>query len=176
MMVDKETWRDVDGYEGLYKVSSLGNLSTTRRQGTTGKPLKPILENTGYFSVRLCKYGHTKKYYVHRLVAAAFLGFYPLMQVNHKNEVRNDNRISNLEWVTPKNNCNYGNHNSRMAATNRGGKKWVIQYDLKGNKINCYKILHDAARAVGGNAINISRAARGTRNRKTAYGYVWRYE
>lgn len=170
-------WKDVPGYEGLYKVSNQGDIATKRRQGSQGCVLHPVLQPHGYITVSLCKDGQVHKFYVHRLVAVTFLGEKPGMEVNHKDENRSNNRLENLEWVTANQNCNYGNHNYRVAVTTRTNHaKSVVQCDLNGNEIRRFGILHDAAKFVHGNSINISRAARGIRNRSTAYGYSWRYE
>ncbi|MEF3886439.1 HNH endonuclease [Lacticaseibacillus rhamnosus] len=136
-----------------------------------------MLQPNGYLTVSLCKGGQVHKFYVHRLVATTFLGEKPGMEVNHKDEKRSNNRLENLEWVTTKQNCNYGNHNYHVAVTTRTNQaKSVVQCDLNGNEIRRFGILHDAAKFVNGHSINISRAARGIRNRLTAYGYSWRYE
>lgn len=172
-----KNWRDVAGYEGLYKVSSDGEVSTTRRQGTTGENLKPVLQPHGYLTVMLCKHGKRHKEYVHRLVANSFLGEHPQMVVNHKDEDKQNNAIENLEWVTNEENLDYGNALYKNAVARRMGRaKYVVQLDLGGNEVARYRFLKDAAASVNGVPINISRAARHIMNRVVAYGYKWRYE
>lgn len=87
-----ETWLPVTGFEGLYEVSDLGNV----RSLLSGKVLRPVLHSAGYLQVSLKR----RWYYVHRLVAAAFVAGDNSLQVNHRNGRRDDNRASNLEWVT----------------------------------------------------------------------------
>lgn len=173
-----EQWRPIDGYEGLYEISNLGRIKSTYRQGCTTKFLKISNNGNGYMMVRLCKNGKAKKFFLHRLLAKAFISNPENKpQVNHINENPSDNRLENLEWVTQKENNNHGSHNLNMAISLRSGKaRKVVQYDLKGNELRRFDFLKEAAQFVGGNSINISRAARNVRNRETAYGYKWRYE
>lgn len=106
-----EVWNPVVGYEGLYKVSSMGRV----RSLITGKILRSKKDKDGYLQVGLWKDGKRKMYYVHRLVAQAFLN--PVVGkdcVNHLDEVKDSNHYSNLEYCTHKENCNYGTRNERM--------------------------------------------------------------
>ena len=104
-----EEWKDVKGFEGKYKVSNLGNLLSL----STGHILKPIIKK-GY-----CRYvlhtGNNKETvykFGHRLVAEAFiLNYSDNLQVDHINNIRNDNRAENLRMVTNKENCNNPNSN-----------------------------------------------------------------
>lgn len=85
-----EEWRDVAGYEGIYKVSNFGSVINA-----SGRPLKAIA-NPKYYRVLLSKGGKSKLYYVHRLVAAAFIGeIYD--QVHHIDENKANNHVSNLK-------------------------------------------------------------------------------
>lgn len=88
-----ETWLPVVGYEDFYEVSDVGRV---RRNG---RVLRPETDKDGYRKVVLCKFGTKKKFFVHRLVATAFLGDGTDMQVNHKNGVTGNNALGNLEWV-----------------------------------------------------------------------------
>jgi hypothetical protein len=94
-----EIWKDIIGYEGLYQVSNLGRIKSFHNGE---KILKCKTDKDGYLEVTLCANGNHKYMRVHRVVLNAFN---PLtneneFQVNHKNGVKNDNRIENLEWVT----------------------------------------------------------------------------
>lgn len=119
-----EIWKDVVGYEGLYQVSSLGNVRSLnyRRTGKTHL-LKYAHNKEGYCNIALYNKGVAKSHLVHRLVAKAFIPN-PLNkpQINHKSEIKNDNSVVNLEWVTPQENITYNNLNLRRAETLR---QWV---------------------------------------------------
>lgn len=100
-----ENWLEVVGYEGVYDISDLGNVRSIARNGTIGGILR--LENTrsGYLRVMLSAGNKTKRFNVHVLVAGAFLGSKPRgMQVNHKNGVKSDNRLENLEYLSSSDN------------------------------------------------------------------------
>src|SRR5690606_10676441 len=109
---DLEEWKDVKGYEGLYQVSNMGNVRSLNYKGIKGltQNLKPALSNKGYFMLPLCKKGKQKTHCVHRLVAESFLEIPEELKnkritVNHKNGVKTNNTIKNLEW------CSYSDNN-----------------------------------------------------------------
>ncbi len=96
-----ERWKDVVDYEGYYKVSNRGRVRTIK----TGKIRKLRTQSKGYLRVGLCMKSELIYYYVHRLVLTAFVR--PPKddeQTNHKDGVKDNNRIGNLEWVTCKEN------------------------------------------------------------------------
>ena len=99
-------WKDVIGYEGLYQVDDTGNVRSLDRiiiskKGSPlsfkGQNLKISTDRGGYKYLKLCNSGFCKKYKVHRLVAFSFIGDCTGLQINHKNGIKSDNRISNLE-------------------------------------------------------------------------------
>ena len=101
----KEIWKDIKGYEGLYKISNLGNVKSIRFG--KNKILKHNLLQ-GYPVVQLSNKNIRHTFEIHRLVAQAFIpnpNNYPY--INHKNEIRTDYRIENLEWCTQKMNVNH---------------------------------------------------------------------
>ena len=118
-----EEWRDIEGYEGLYQVSNLGRVRSLNCRGHKGciGILTPRLDGKGYEMVALYKEGKARNTKVHRLVAQAFIpnpNNYP--QVNHKDENKINNNVSNLEWCTVLyNNC-YGTRLKRVSDKNKG--------------------------------------------------------
>ena len=120
-MTESEVWKDVVGYEGLYKVSNKGNVysveridSINRKRG--GFTLKPRNTRKGYFSVNLCKNGKQKNTLIHRIVAEAFIpNPNNFLEVNHLDENKTNNELSNLEWCDTSYNNNHGTRNKRIS-------------------------------------------------------------
>jgi len=100
-----EQYKDIKGYEGIYKISNFGNVLSVL---SNNKILKPRDNGYGYKSVCLTKDKKPRYYKIHRLVA---LNFIPnpenKKEVNHINGVKSDNTINNLQWVTPSENVNH---------------------------------------------------------------------
>ena len=168
-----EIWKPVKGYEWFYEVSNLGNV----RNAATGKILKSTPRGTGYLGVSLYdENGDSKQVYVHRLVADAFCKNPDGKEtVNHKNENKQDNRASNLEWVTIQENLLYGTRLKRISEkkTNGYGSKKVSQFSKDGEFIKTYPSTAQAAREVGCSGADIRKAIIG--KYKRCAGYVWRY-
>ena len=120
-MNEIEVWKDVVGYEGSYQVSNKGNVRSVERRNSrgyrlAGRILKPGHDNDGYLHVVLCKNGKRKTTTVHRLVAEAFIpNPESLPQVNHIDEVKDNNNVENLEWCDSKYNNNHGTMIERAA-------------------------------------------------------------
>lgn len=102
-----EQWRDIDGYDGMYQVSDLGRVRS--RKSGEWKVLKAQKCKCGYLRVNLYRDGKLKHLLVHRLVADAFIPNTDSSksQINHRNEIKSDNRVSNLEYCTASYNMNY---------------------------------------------------------------------
>ena len=182
-----EVWKWVVGYEGLYEVSNTGKVRSTYRYA---KELKQS-NGTTYRTVQLWKNHVGKNYSVHRLVAIAFLpneNNYP--QVNHKDENKLNNHVSNLEWCTAKYNQNYGTiierrkmntdyHTEKRIKTaiqnGRASAKPVYQYDKNGVFIARYNSTVEAHNITGFNASHIGECCNGKRY-KTVGGYIWKFE
>ena len=102
----KEIYKDIKNYEGLYKISNMGNVLSLK----TNKLLKINKITNGYCAVQLCKNGKRKLFLVHRLVAEHFISNpNNYNEVNHKDENKHNNTAKNLEWCTRKYNMNYKN-------------------------------------------------------------------
>ena len=98
----QEIWKDVAGYEGLYQVSNLGNVKSLSYNHTKKpKVLKNIKMSIGYESISLFKDKVSKVFYIHRLVANAFIeNKNNLPTVNHIDGIKSNNIVSNLEWMS----------------------------------------------------------------------------
>lgn len=97
--------KDIVGYEGLYGVTSTGLVwAYPKASRLKGRLLKQAIDRGGYAYVGLYKDGKTTKLKVHRLVAQAYLVACDKPHVNHKDGNKLNNNVSNLEWVTPKEN------------------------------------------------------------------------
>lgn len=127
-----EIWKDIEGYEGLYQVSNLGRVKSLDRKeyfyrGDTpverirkGCILSPS-SSCGYLHVNLHDGKKRKMKLIHRLVAQAFIPNPDILpEVNHKNELKTDNSVSNLEWCTAKYNSNYGTRTIRSTVSRYG--------------------------------------------------------
>ena len=165
----EEIWKDKKDYEGHYQVSNFGRVKSIK----FGKEiiLKQHINKGGYYYVCLLKNGKHKNYYVHRLVAEAFIDNPDnLPQVNHKDENKTNNSVDNLERCTNEYNHNYGTINERISQSQ---SKPVLQYDLNGNLIKEWKSINECGRN-GFNQGDICKCCNG--KRKTAKGFICVYK
>lgn len=96
-------WRDIPGYEGLYQVSDTGEVcrSANSPKCKTERAIRPQRGSNGYLAVSLSRDSKVHQIGIHRLVMWAFIGPQNSLWVNHKNGVKSDNRLANLEYLTP---------------------------------------------------------------------------
>ena len=172
-----EIWKDVEGYEGRYQISNLGRVKSFAQDTKNGKIKIGNLNFDGYLCILLYdRMGNKKWYPVHRLVAGAFIpnpeGF---KQVNHKDEIKTNNCVENLEWCTSYYNIHYGTRNARTAQANRccpTTSKQVYSIDEYGNK-EYFDSICEAERQTGNNHALIVRNLKG--RSKTCGKRQWFY-
>ena len=160
-----------------YEVSDKGDIKSVNYRGTGKSAIrKQSISKNGYMRVILSDNGKNKTYFVHRLVAAAFI---PNPEnkpcIDHIDGDRTNNHADNLRWVTAKENSN--NYNApntyKGKKINKGGKA-VLQYDLEGNFIKEWVTTMEIQRQLNYHRSNISNCCNGLV--KTAYNYIWRYK
>lgn len=166
-MCNDEVWRDIPNYENIYKVSNFGRVKNIK-----GKVLKPIRNYKDYLIVWLYKDKKRKMFPIHRLVAKCFVknpNNYSI--VNHLDEDKSNNKPSNLEWCTAKQNTNHGTCIARRSSNN---KKPILQLNRDGVVIKRWSGIIEASKSLNIDGSSITKVAKNRRT--TAGGYVWKYE
>lgn len=155
-----EEWKDIEGYEGLYQISSLGRVKSLNYKHTgKEKILEPIKNRYGYLQVNLWKNGKGKTNRVNRLVAESFIpNPEGKPEVDHINKIKTDNMVSNLRWVTSIENKNNG-QSKKVICVETG----VI-----------YTSVMEAQRQTGANNSHIIQCCKGKKY-KTTNGFHWQY-
>ena len=160
-----EEWKPIEGI--YYFISSFGRVRNYKDE-----VMAQQLSMNGYSRCELYKDGSKKKYNIHRLVAKAFIDNPKnYEQVNHKDCVKTNNHVDNLEWCTPKQNVHHAIANGRQG---KPPFKPVVQIDKNGYVFARYESVTAASEAVGVNPTSVTAALTG--KSMTCKGYVWRYE
>lgn len=192
-----EIWKPIKNFEGYYEISNLGNVLSiervieyeyktksgliNKRRFKQSKRLKTHINNVGYYTTDFQVNKIKQTVSIHRLIAEAFI---PNPEnkptINHKDGIKTNNYIENLEWTT------YSENNQHAVDTGLRQSPWtgkfginhplskpVIQYDKANNKINDFTNAREAERITGINHKHISSCCLG--KRKTHGGYIWKY-
>lgn len=193
-----EIWKPIEGYEGYFEISNLGRVKSLDRyvicnghpQHIVEKIKKSIVNSMGYPCVTLCKNKKSIQTPIHRLLMKAFV---PNPEnkpaIDHINTIKTDNRLSNLRWVTPKENSNNEttierfkiDANSELQKQKRliarklsGGVTapiTVYQYTKEGEFVAVYQSAFEAERATGVHNTAVRYALND--NSKSAGGFLW---
>lgn len=161
-----EEWVNIKDYNN-YQVSSLGRVRNKR----THKILKPAVNSYGYHRVNLYNTQGMKSKFVHRLVAEAFISNYEHKQeINHIDEDKSNNHVSNLEWSTRTENINHGTRNERSS---RKQSIPIIATNLKTGESREFYGTNECARQLSLDSGNICKVLKG---RLTQFkGYMFKY-
>ena len=193
----KEIWKDIEGYEGLYQVSNFGKVRSLDRYNSRGCWIKGcIIEPTnckGYLQIVLFLNGKKSYYYIHRIVAEAFLPNPDNKpEIDHINTDKTDNTVclnedgsvnyekTNLRWVSHKENMNNPLTRKKQSTRFKGkighntpASKMIAQLDKNGKLLKVWLCAMDAVRKEGYTQEHISSCCKGTL--KTHKGYKWQY-
>lgn len=181
-----EAWKDIPNYEGWYQVSNLGRIKSVDRIITDkdrpnrcilhkGRIIKQYLDKVGYYSLHLSINSKVSVKRVHRIVAQAFIpNPYKFPCINHKDETRTNNVISNLEWCTHKYNTNYGTCIERVKRKNLLRTDMatpIYQYSLDGSFVCRHNSLRSIERNLGFSMRSIRQVLNGVH--AASHGYIW---
>lgn len=174
-MEEKEVWKNIRGYEGLYQVSNLGRVKSLQRLRRNrsgmamikGRILSHNITKNGYHLVQLHNDGERKDFLVHRLVYAAFVGDIPEgFEINHRDECKDNNTLNNLDLMNHSENCNWATRNERCS---RKLQKQVI--------MDGYKEFDSVSKAAEHLGCCIQAITNCCRNRiHSVFGHTFRYK
>lgn len=162
----EEIWKDIADYEIYYQISNFGRVKNKK----TGLILKQNKNRGGYLQIILSVKGNRKTFRVHRLVANAFIEKVKGKEdVNHKDEDKENNHYTNLEWLTKKENNNYGTHNERINIPRRH----AIYAIYPDGTDECFVSIRECARKLKLNHAHVLDVLKG--NYKTHHGLRFDY-
>ena len=158
----EEVWKDVPGYEGLYRVSNTGKVFGIKRKNI----LAAAPNEKGYMYVVLCKNGKMKSKRVHKIVMLAFRGEANGLEINHIDGDKKNNNLSNLEYCT-----HYENMHHAIRSGLADKRKAVVAFDDFGNKVKEYDSIIEAE------ADNhIKGIGPAIKRKRRAAGFYWNYK
>lgn len=185
--LEDEIWSQVKGYEGIYIISNLGRIKTVERVTSQNRQIsiyikKQILNKDGYPQVILCNNGKVVTRRTHRIMGETFLlNKHTKPCINHKNGIKTDNRIENLEWCTVQENTIHS-YKTGLQIPHAGKKgkdnilsKTVSQFTLDWIFLKSYGAVREAERETGVSRHDISRVCKSNRTDFTAGGFKWKY-
>jgi hypothetical protein len=188
---NKEIWINIKDYEGLYQISNFGRVKSLERIKKPGKGfyfrkervLRETKDKDGYLYVVLLKESYRYTVKIHRLVAKAFIpNPEDKKQVNHKNGIKTDNNVDNLEWVTQSENITHSfrvlGQKPNMAGLGKFGidskrSMKVCQYSIDGEFIKQWDSGADASRSLNIPQSNISSCSLNRPGYNHAGGFKW---
>ena len=172
-----EVWKPINDYEDYYEVSNYGRFKSLKR----GIILHPYKQKDGYLLIDLFKDGVRNTKLAHRVVAETFIDNpNNLPCVNHKDEIKDNNNVANLEWCDYSYNNSYGSKTERIRTTKKEKYKDVddryhgykiVAYDYNGNMIGYYTSILEASKQLGINRTTISEALRLRDGKTTKYDF-----
>lgn len=171
----EEVWKDIEGFEGRYQVSNLGNVKSLNYANRGYEQnLVPKVNNCGYLWVELRGNEKPKPMLIHRLVAEAFIeneNGYPI--INHKDENPKNCSVDNLEWCNNSYNVLYSLRKEGRKRGTKHSRKKLLRISKDGAVTEISKNIAEFCKNNNFNEWSILQCCNG--NRKTAYGYKWKF-